>query len=144
MKVNHYNLLNEANVKFEIAYRIKQSGIQLALEYRIPRGNSRSDIFDIAIIRDDLVVGIIECKKRPRVRQGKSKQIKRYERYGTPVFLADGPDKIESAVEFAKQQVTRELTKSDHYDLGQSRKEARNIASAFSEIDYNHYGPVDF
>ncbi len=145
MKVNHYNLLNEANVKFEIAHHIKLAGIELSLEYRISKPNNGSDIFDIVIIRNDLVVGIIECKKRPRKRQGKSGQIKRYERYGVPVFFADGPDKIEAAVEFAKQQMSRELTDADRRDYGKNRQEAKFYADyMFKEIDYNHCGPVNF
>lgn len=145
MKINQYNLLNEANIKFEIAHKIKLAGIEVALEYRMPRPNNSSDIFDIVIIRDDLVVGIIECKKRPRQRQGKLKQVKRYERYGVPVFFADGKEKIEAAIEFAKQQMTRELTDADRRDYGKNRKEAKfYIKYMFDEIDYEHCGEIEW
>lgn len=55
--------------------------------------------FDIVIINDDNIVGIIETKG---TKQEAAAQLARYKTFGIPVFLCCGAEEISNAVKFAK------------------------------------------
>ena len=61
----------------------------------------RGSRFDMVIVKNEMIVGIIEMKKRPDAIA--EKQINRYEKYGVPVFLCAGENSIPKALEFCRK-----------------------------------------
>jgi hypothetical protein len=103
-----HRLLTES-IAFDVEYAIKFPRIKPVDP--IPKGThnrkklkrgtrQRGSRFDIVIISDNQIVGIIETKSHPVC--SAQKQVDRYQSFGVPVYLCDSIDKIESAVIFSK------------------------------------------
>ncbi len=98
----------EANVRFEICYLLRELDIEFSLEYKLTkfevdrRGCKRGCIFDIVIVRNNEIIGIIEVKRSASRPVEKTTQIVRYEHFGVPVFRVCGMPDVGAAVEFAK------------------------------------------
>lgn len=124
-----HNLINE-KIKFDVEYAIKFERIvsvpigtpnrNKILKDLVPKGTpdrkrkikkekygtrERGSRFDVVIIEDDQIVGIIETKSHSCI--AALKQIERYKSFGIPVYLCDGIDKIEGAVNFSKDCIQK-------------------------------------
>lgn len=92
----------EADVQFELCFRLRESGVPFAQEYVAHvAGATRNARFDIVVLRDTDVIGIIEVKKQARKKLNSNPQLDRYGAFGLPLFFCDGADRIDDAVSFA-------------------------------------------
>jgi hypothetical protein len=96
-------------VTIKLCHALIESKILFDVEYNIPdKIGMRGARFDVIIIHNGNIVGIIETKRNPTIspRVKKTKQIERYEQYGVPVFLCRGEGLVQEALEFSKKLCT--------------------------------------
>lgn len=92
----------KVNITFEICYRLRNENISFLQEYAAYYwGATRSCRFDIVILKEDKVVGIVIVKKSSSTKK-KTKQIERYENFGVPIFLCCEEKDITNTICFAK------------------------------------------
>ena len=81
--------LPEANIQAEAYRQLRNNNIKCCLEYRIYIPDFNSYIrADIAIIKDDEVILLIECKSRKRNKSPNKdgRQYKKYKSLGIPIL----------------------------------------------------------
>ena len=87
MKITH------GTIQAEIYCRLKKLGVKSQLEYKY--GNSR---FDVAVFdNSDKILCVIEVKRSSRCKK-QTKQRKKYEQFGFPVFYCCGYSEIYKTV----------------------------------------------
>ena len=84
--------LLQLEIKFDVEYSVKFP--------KIKGQRKRGSRFDIVIIKDNNIIGIIETKGNSK--SNSKNQMKRYALFGVPVFLCNDVNKIKDAVIFAK------------------------------------------
>jgi len=89
-----------AEVQAELYHRLREVGIEVHLEYRAPgvpgykRG--RKCVFDLVIVVDGRILGIIECKRRGRrnAPTGRSGQERAYLSFGISLLWCYGMEDV--------------------------------------------------
>lgn len=120
--------LNEANPKFELCHQLRLLKMDFALEYKVSKRElfgERGCVFDIVIIKDNNIVGIVECKSGWKKRKTDINQIRRYEQFGIPVCLMVGEEDIPQAIQFAQKCLT---------DFKSKKEETKSIVDVLQEI----------
>lgn len=94
MQFNFPKRLPEANIQAEIYRRCKELDIECYLEYKHEHCR-----FDIVIVRDELIIGIIEVKNSVRTKINKrTRQYKKYSSYGVPLHYCLGQNYVDSTI----------------------------------------------
>lgn len=96
----------EAEVQSELWFRLKNLGLDARLEVKGKIGGRRC-IFDIVIFKNETPQSIIECKSwsrrysKERIYQkyNNTRQLRKYNKFGLPVFLCGRPDNIEEIID---------------------------------------------
>jgi hypothetical protein len=107
---------SENMLTIKLAHMLMENGITFDAEYdpdwyvpkntrRAARKNGyRGSRFDLIIVNDNHIVGIIEVKNANNGKgSGGKVQAERYSEYGVPVFLCSGYIALDAALEFSKR-----------------------------------------
>lgn len=94
----------EANVQAEFYGECKKSRIQCYLEYRSYWNGLRLGRWDAVIVKNDLIVAIVEVKGKKKTERERadwydSKKGKLYCSSGVPVFLLCGMDEVGKTIQ---------------------------------------------
>lgn len=89
--------LSEVTIQAEIYLRCKKYGIKCYLGYKY-----NHSIFDVVIIKDKNIIGIIETKSYYSLKKEpnyQTKQIKKYLKYNLPVLVCGRIEQIDKTLE---------------------------------------------
>jgi len=104
-RIKYPTKATEAEIQSTLWAKLREQGLDARLQV-IGTLSNRRHKFDMVVFRDQVPQSIIECKSwsgrysKERLYQlsKNTKQIRKYERYGVPVFVCGRPEQIQTVL----------------------------------------------